>query len=88
MSVLQRFFKDTLIYGLAIVLPRVINFILTKLYTDVLPNESFSDNTYFYVYAALFNVVLTYGVETSFFRFFNKKSYNDLLLENSFFTHS
>ncbi len=84
MSVLQRFFKDTLIYGLAIVLPRVINFLLTKLYTDALPNESFSDNTYFYVYAALFNVVLTYGVETSFFRFFNKYEDKKTVLSTAF----
>ena len=72
MSVLQRFFKDTLIYGLAVVLPRLINFLLVPLYTSELNTESFSDNTTFYVYAAFFNVMLTYGMETSFFRFFSK----------------
>ena len=84
MSVLKRFFKDTLVYGLAIVLPRLINFLLTKLHTDALPNESFSDNTYFYVYAALFNVVLTYGMETSFFRFFNKFEDKKAVLSTAF----
>lgn len=72
MSVLQRFFKDTLIYGLAIVVPRLVNFLLVPLYTSELETESFSDNTTFYVYAAFFNVMLTYGMETSFFRFFSK----------------
>ena len=71
MSILKRFFKDTIIYGIAIVLPRVINFLLVGLHTDVLDNKSYSDNTLFYVYAAFFNVLLTYGMETTFFRFFN-----------------
>ena len=80
MSVLQKFFKDTVIYGLAIVLPRLINVFLVRLHTDVLPNEGYSVNTEFYVVAAFFNVVLTYGLETSFFRFFSKhKDKNNVL---------
>jgi len=86
LSVLQRFFKDTIIYGLAIVLPRLINFLLTRLYTDVLPNESFSTNTVFYVYAAFFNVVFTYGMETAFFRFFSKHEHKNKVLSTSLTT--
>lgn len=73
MSVLKSFFKDTIIYGLATVLPRLMNFILVPLHTDTLDTASYSDNTYFYVYAAFFNVLLTYGMETAFFRFFSKE---------------
>ncbi|NMH89283.1 oligosaccharide flippase family protein [Flavivirga algicola] len=72
MGILKTFFKDTIIYGLAIVLPRLINFLLVRLHTDVLPNEAYSENTEFYVVAAFFNVILTYGMETAFFRFFSK----------------
>ena len=72
LGILQKFFKDTIIYGLAIVLPRLINFLLVKLHTDVLPNEGYSENTEFYIVAAFFNVILTYGLETSFFRFFSR----------------
>jgi len=80
LSVLKKFVKDTFIYGLAIVLPRVINFLLVRLHTDVLPTESYSENTEFYVVAAFFNVILTYGMETSFFRFFSKhKNQNKIL---------
>ena len=86
MSVLKRFFKDTFIYGLAIVLPRVINFLLTRLYTDVLPNESFSTNTVFYVYAAFFNVLFTYGMETAFFRFFSKHEHQNKVLSTALIT--
>ena len=56
---------------MATVLPRLMNFILVPLHTGKLVTSSYSDNTEFYVYAAFFNVLLTYGMETAFFRFFN-----------------
>ncbi|UPS92517.1 oligosaccharide flippase family protein [Bizionia sp. M204] len=71
MGTIKTFFKDTIIYGLATVLPRLMNFILVPLHTSKLVTSSYSDNTTFYVYAAFFNVLLTYGMETAFFRFFN-----------------
>ncbi|WP_034042286.1 oligosaccharide flippase family protein [Wocania ichthyoenteri] len=86
MSVLKTFFKDTVIYGLAIVLPRLINFLLVRLHTDVLPNEGYSENTEFYVVAAFFNVILTYGMETSFFRFFSKNKDKDRVLSTAIIT--
>jgi len=85
-SVLKTFFKDTVIYGLAIVLPRLINFLLVRLHTDVLPNEGYSENTEFYVVAAFFNVILTYGMETSFFRFFSKNKDKNSVLSTSIIT--
>jgi len=86
LSVLKTFFKDTVIYGLAIVLPRLINFLLVRLHTDVLPNEGYSENTEFYVVAAFFNVILTYGMETSFFRFFSKNKDKDSVLSTAMIT--
>lgn len=86
MSVLKTFFKDTIIYGLAIVLPRLINFLLVRLHTDVLPNEGYSENTEFYVIAAFFNVILTYGMETSFFRFFSKNKDKNSVLSTAMIT--
>ncbi len=49
-----------------------MNFVLVPLHTGKLETSSYSDNTTFYVYAAFFNVLLTYGMETAFFRFFSK----------------
>jgi len=71
LSILKKFFKDTIIYGLATVLPRLMNFVLVPLHTDNLELSNYSDNTTFYIYAGFFNVLLTYGMETAFFRFFN-----------------
>ncbi|NQY28331.1 MAG: polysaccharide biosynthesis protein [Flavobacteriaceae bacterium] len=86
MSVLQRFFKDTIIYGLAIVLPRLINFLLVAIHTDVFSNEIYSDSTTFYIYAAFFNVLLAYGMETSFFRFFSKNKDSNKVFTTSLIT--
>lgn len=49
-----------------------MNFVLVPLHTGTLETKDYSDNTIFYVYAAFFNVLLTYGMETAFFRFFSK----------------
>lgn len=84
MSILKKFFKDTIIYGLATVLPRLMNIILVRLHTSKLETTSYSDNTTFYVYAAFFNVLLTYGMETAFFRFFSKSEEKDKVFSTTF----
>ena len=84
MSTLKRFFKDTIIYGIAAVLPRVINFLLVRIHTDALPPDSFSENTYFYIWAALFSVLLTFGMETAFFRFYNNEKNKGVLISTAF----
>ena len=70
---LKSFFKDTIIYGVAAVLPRVINLALIAIFTFVLGKADFSDQTQWYVYAAFINVILTMGTETSFFRYYTQE---------------
>jgi len=84
LSTIKHFLKDTLIYGLATVLPRVINFLLVKIHTDALPASSYADNTNFYIWAGLLAVLLTYGMETSFFRFYNTERKKDSIISTSF----
>ena len=72
MSVLKRFVQDTAIYGLATILPRVMSFILVGLHTEKLATTGYAENTAFYIGAAFLNVLLTFGMETAFFRFFSK----------------
>ncbi len=71
MSSLRSFFKDTALYGIASVLPRIVSFALVGVYTEVFDASAFSSQTKWYVYAAFLNIILTLGVETSFFRFFS-----------------
>jgi len=54
-----------------------MNFILVPLHTDTLDTTTYSDNVTFYIYAAFFNVLLAYGMETAFFRFFSKNDDKD-----------
>ena len=70
----RQFIKETFVYGLATVVPRILNFLLVPLHTQTLPVEGYAENTAFYVYAAFFNILLTYGMETSFFRFFSQSN--------------
>jgi len=69
---LKRFAKNTAIYGIATILPRIVNVLLLRLFTSELKAASFSDATYFWIFASLFNVILTYGMETAFFRYYTK----------------
>lgn len=72
MSALQKLFKHTFIYGIATVLPRVLTVLLTRLYTDKLPTDEYGVVNLVFAYMVFFNVVLSYGMETAFFRFMNK----------------
>ena len=84
MNALKQFFKDTIIYGIAAVLPRAINILLVKLHTTKLTAEKYAVNTDYYVYAAYFNALLTYGMETAFFRFFSKEKDKGKVVSTSF----
>ncbi|KJD36790.1 polysaccharide biosynthesis protein [Tamlana sedimentorum] len=75
MSGLKTLFKQTFIYGLATVLPRMLSFLLVRLHTDesVLKSVAdYGDVSLVFSYFVLFNVILAYGMETAFFRFYNK----------------
>ena len=49
----------------------MISFLLNPLYTKVLPTQEFADVSIVFAYLVFFNVVLSYGMETAFFRFYN-----------------
>lgn len=72
MSKIKKLIKQTFIYGLATVLPRVLTLLLTRLYVKNLDTEAFGIYSGLFVYLILGNVLLSYGMETAFFRFMNK----------------
>ncbi len=76
MGGLKTLFKQTFVYGLATVLPRLLNIILVPLYTSkaVLENTSdYGQVSIIFSYFILCNVLLSYGMETAFFRFYSKE---------------
>lgn len=72
MSIYKKLAGDTAIYGLSSILGRVFNWLLTPYYTRVFLESEFGVQTNLYSYAAILLVILTYGMETSFFRFASK----------------
>jgi len=86
LSTLQRFFKDTIIYGVAAVLPRAINILLTRLHTEKLESDKYAENTWYFVFAAYFIAFLSFGMETAFFRFFSKEKEKGKVVSTSFIT--
>lgn len=66
--------KDTAIYGLSSIVGRFLNYLLVPLYTTKIAAESggYGIVTNLYAYTALFLALLTFGMETTLFRFSNK----------------
>lgn len=75
MAGLKSLAKDTAIYGLSSIVGRFLNYLLVPLYTAVLPAASggYGVVSNVYAYTALILVLLTFGMETGFFRFANKQ---------------
>ena len=74
MASLKSLAKDTAIYGLSSIVGRFLNYLLVPLYTAKLAAASggYGVITEVYSYVALLLVLLTFGMETTFFRFINK----------------
>ena len=75
MASLKSLFKDTAIYGVSSIVGRFLNYLLVPLYTNVISAASggYGVVTNLYAFTALLLVILTFGMETTFFRFMNKE---------------
>lgn len=82
MAELKSVVKDTAIYGLSSIIGRFLNYLLVPLYTAVLPAGSggYGVVTNIYAYVGLILVILTFGMETTFFRFANKEGEKPLVV--------
>lgn len=65
-------------------MPRVITFLLNPLYIHYIDKEAFSVFSSLYSWIALVNVMLTFGFETSFFRFSTEKENEKKSFDTSF----
>ncbi|HPC97781.1 MAG TPA: oligosaccharide flippase family protein [Bacteroidales bacterium] len=70
MKEIRQLAGQTVIYGLGTIVPRFLNYgILTFMYTRIFPKEEYGIITELYAWMVLFQIILTYGMETGFFRF-------------------
>lgn len=83
MNPLKALFKQTFIYGLATVLPKMLSFILVMLHTNTMMPAIYGDVTLVFAWLAIFNVLLTYGIETAFFRFWHKENNPNLVVSTA-----
>ena len=78
MGRLKSLAKDTAIYGVSSIVGRFLNYLLVPLYASAMSAASggYGVVTEVYAWTALLLVLLTYGMETTFFRFVNKGTEN------------
>lgn len=78
MAGLKSLLKDTAIYGISSIVGRFLNYLLVPIYAASMSAASggYGVVTEVYAWTALLMVILTYGMETTFFRFVNKETEN------------
>jgi len=84
---LKKLAGETAIYGMSSIIGRFINWWLVPYYSRIFLPEEYGVVTNLYSYVAFFLVILTFGMETGFFRFANKsKGQNDRIYSTSAFS--
>ncbi|MDO6489797.1 MULTISPECIES: oligosaccharide flippase family protein [unclassified Cellulophaga] len=83
MNPFKKLFKQTFVYGLATVLPRMLSFLLVRVYTDVMDPDIYGQVSVIFAWFAIFNVFLAYGMETAFFRFYHKSEDKEKVISTS-----
>lgn len=78
MASLKSLVKDTAIYGVSSIVGRFLNYLLVPIYVSAMSVQSggYGVVTEVYAWVALLMVILTYGMETTFFRYVNKEDEN------------
>ena len=72
---LNRLAGETAIYGLGTIVPRLLNYLLVPFYTYLVFNsEEYGQITELYSYVAFLAVLLTFGLETAYFRYANSSN--------------
>jgi O-antigen/teichoic acid export membrane protein len=69
MNPLKRLARETAVYGLSSIIGRLVNYFLVPLYTRIFLPHEYGIVTELYAYASFLMVFLTFGMETTFFRF-------------------
>jgi O-antigen/teichoic acid export membrane protein len=87
LSTAKKFAGQTAIYGISTVVSRVLNFFLTPVYVRVYPAKAYGIFTTLYSWASMLNAILSFGMETTFFRYLQKYEKNkDQVYQNTFFS--
>ncbi|OFX25489.1 MAG: hypothetical protein A2033_09130 [Bacteroidetes bacterium GWA2_31_9] len=84
MNQLKKLAGQTAVYGLGTIVPRVLNYLLlTPFYTYLFIESKYGIITELYAYVAFLLVLLTYGMETTYFRFSESEQNKDKVYGNA-----
>lgn len=72
-SLIKKLAGQTAIYGLSSIIGRLLNYLLVPIYTRIFAPEEYGVVTELYAYVTFLLIILTYGMETGFFRFSQDK---------------
>lgn len=85
MSSVKQLYSQSIIYGLSTIVPRLLNYLLVPIHTNVLTDpRQYGIITEFYAYISFLLIFLTFGLETGYFRFVNKYKDDERVYSNSF----
>jgi len=85
MSSVKQLYSQSIIYGLSTIVPRLLNYLLVPIHTNVLTDpRQYGIITEFYAYISFLLIFLTFGLETGYFRFVNKYKDDDTVYSNAF----
>ncbi|MBV8255019.1 MAG: oligosaccharide flippase family protein [Chitinophaga sp.] len=70
---------QTIYYGLSNIISKLLNYLLTPFYLGIISASAFGEMSTAYSYVPFANIVLTYGMETAFFRFAKKDKEQQVL---------
>lgn len=84
MNPVRQLAGQTAVYGLSSVIARILNYFLVPLYTRVFDREEYGVVTELYAYIAILMVILTYGLETGYFRFAKDKENEESVFSTAF----
>lgn len=80
-------FKQTAVYGLSSIIGRFLNYLLVPLYTAIFTNPAeYGVVSELYAWVAFLIVILTFGMETAFFRFFESSEDKKSIFKNTLWT--
>jgi len=74
LSTIKKLASQTAVYGLSSIVGRLLNYLLIPLYTNIFLPAQYGVVTELYSYVAFFAVIMTYGMETAYFRFIQREN--------------
>jgi len=69
MGSIKQLVGQTAIYGVSSILGRIVNYFLVMLHTSIFLKDELGATSYLFGYIALALIIITFGMETTYFRF-------------------